>query len=133
MYGGKGICPYCSSSSSTVLSCSNFSSKSASWRASMVIFTWPSNSNSAPALGARLARTCASTLWSSSSRSTRTSTLPPDTFSPSKRAGITRVSLNTNKSPAFISSTIFLKCLCSMLFSLAFTESNLLALRCSCG
>ncbi|ANM79829.1 hypothetical protein A4U88_2501 [Serratia marcescens] len=58
------------------------------------------SSSSAPGLGAFDARTCASTRWSSSTRSTSTSILPPLTLRPNMRAGITRVLLNTSRSPA---------------------------------
>ncbi len=58
----------------------------------------PSRYNRVLGLGDLLARNWANTLLSSSTRSTRISILPPDDLRPNKRAGITRVSLNTNKS-----------------------------------
>ncbi|KAF4277039.1 hypothetical protein CNMCM8686_001561 [Aspergillus fumigatus] len=52
-----------------------------------------------PAPGDLLARTCASARSVSVMRSTSTSTLPPVILWPARRALMTRVSLNTSRSP----------------------------------
>src|SRR3546814_10729714 len=52
-----------------------------------------------PAFGDLLAPTCASASLPGSRRSTRISTRPPLSLRPCRRAGITRVSLNTSRSP----------------------------------
>ena len=63
-----------------------------------------SSSKRLPALGAWLARTCASTSCSFSTRSTSTSTLPPLSLLPNRRALMTRVSFSTSTSSCRTSS-----------------------------
>ncbi|MNT50447.1 hypothetical protein D3C72_1873670 [compost metagenome] len=60
----------------------------------------PANTSRVPGFGDLLARTCASTSCSFSTRSTSASILPPLAFWPNMRALITRVSLKTSTSPA---------------------------------
>ncbi|RMS05235.1 hypothetical protein ALP75_200581 [Pseudomonas syringae pv. actinidiae] len=91
------MCPTRSSNGST--SSAKRNSNSASCRATISASPPPSIRIDEPGLGDLLARTCASTRWPSSTRSTRISSLPPEAFCPNKRAGMTRVLLNTIKSP----------------------------------
>jgi hypothetical protein len=62
----------------------------------------PLKSNHVPALGDLLERIKQITVLSSETLSSSSSILPPVSFLPNKRAGITLVSFKTSKSPASI-------------------------------
>ena len=79
----------------------------------MIASALPSRMIFEPGFGDLLARTCASTRCSSSTRSTNTSSLPPDSFCPNMRAGITLVLLKINRSFSLTSDKISLNTLCS--------------------
>ena len=102
-------------------------------RPSTIAVTRSSSSNELPGRGVLLARTCASTRPGPVIRSTSTSTLPPLSRRPSRRAGITRVSLKTTRSPASTSSGNRLNMQSSTASAAAAMHSRRLSLRPGAG
>src|SRR6185312_7827551 len=99
MYGGSGISPSFSNSFSSGSGASKCSRKKPSSRPSTTAWLPSASSIRPPSFGFLLTPSCTVASCAPVTRSIRISTAPPVSLRPCSRAGSTRVSLNTSKSP----------------------------------
>ncbi len=99
MYGGSGISPSFSSSFSSGSGASKCSRKKPSSRPSTTAWLPSASSIRPPSFGFLLTPSCTMASCAPVTRSIRISTVPPVLLRPYNRAGSTRVSLNTSRSP----------------------------------